>query len=181
MKMKTDNARRLVVRTCGLVLMSMATAMSLWLRSPRSYTRFIIIIITKLKKIPMTFESPPPHSLPYFWMPSLNSIAITAKDETTSYHHFCSIPSLWPSVRLFISWGEDDLAAICIYLFIHLYCKYIYVYLYIYRFIYFELNTLTLCVFVYLLARRWIIWQKKDKNSLLFNCSTEIWKLQQKQ
>ena len=50
MKMKTDNARRLAVRTCGLVLMSMATAMSLWLRSPRSYISFIIIIITKLNK-----------------------------------------------------------------------------------------------------------------------------------
>ena len=58
MKMKTDNARRLVVRTCGLVLMSMATAMSLWLRSPRSYTSFIIIIITKLKKILMELETP---------------------------------------------------------------------------------------------------------------------------
>ena len=44
MKMKTDNARRLVVRTCGLVLMSTATAMSLWLRSPRSYISFIIMV-----------------------------------------------------------------------------------------------------------------------------------------
>ena len=72
MKMKTDNARRLVVRTCGLVLMSMATAMSLWLRSPRSYTSFIINYHhNQIEKILMEHEPFPPNGkrnekFPYF-------------------------------------------------------------------------------------------------------------------